>query len=80
MAVNNVNISHIHALDLEIKLNKSTFRNEWICLGDFLYNSRLDPKYYQVEKFNHQVTSRQLEWISKNLESDDLNKPYLLFL
>lgn len=44
MAVNNVNISHIQALDLEIKLNKSTFRNEWICLGDFLYNSRLDPK------------------------------------
>ena len=51
-----LNISHIQALNLEIILNKSDFRKEWIYLGDFLFNSRIDPKYYHVEKLEYQIT------------------------
>ena len=56
-----LNISHDQALDLELKLNVSEFGNKWSKLGDFLYDSRLDSKLYQVDNFEYQVTKEQFE-------------------
>jgi hypothetical protein len=80
MSTNSINISHIQALNLELKLNKSSFGKDWIYLGDFLFNSRINPKNYHVEKLEYQITNEQFDWIKINLEIDNLNKPYRLFV
>lgn len=75
-----LNISHDQALDLELKLNVSVFGKKWSKLGDFLYDSRLDPNLYKIDNFEYQVTNEQFEWIKENIKLTKLDKSYKLFI
>ena len=63
-----ININHNIALQLELKLNRTTYSREWIKLGDVLYKLRLDPSLYNISiPLEYKITSDQLEWIKYNL-------------
>lgn len=63
-----IRINNIKALELELKLNLSTYSRQWIKLGDVLYKWRLDPSKYQISiPLDYSITFEQLEWIKKNL-------------
>ena len=67
-------ISPKQALALELKLNKSQYKKEWIKLGDCLYNWRLNPKYNKIQgELSYKVTTQQMEWIKENIISGVLS-------
>jgi len=66
-------ISPKQSIDLEIKLNKSIYSNEWIELGNMLYKWRIEHPLF----FN--ITKEQMEWVKKNIIVD-INKCYQLFI
>mgnify|MGYP001284504311 CR=1 FL=1 len=65
-------ISNKQALHLEIKLNKSIYRNHWSELGDLLYSWRLHPLYYKIKSpLSYYVTKEQFIWILNNITNDE---------
>jgi len=74
-------ISPKQALALELKLNKSQYKKEWIKLGDCLYNWRLNPKYNKIQgELFYKVTTQQMKWIKENIVEDDLKDKYYLLI
>ena len=74
-------ISPKQALALELKLNKSQYKKEWIKLGDCLYNWRLNPKYNKIQgELFYKVTTEQMKWIKENIVEDDLKDKYYLLI
>ena len=67
---NYITLSPKQALQLEVKLNKTNKRREWIELGNILYKWRIDSNLYIMEESHvYDVSYEQFKWINKNLQA-----------
>jgi hypothetical protein len=63
-----ININHITAGQLELKLNKTKYSRTWSELGNILHEWGFGPpSIYSITQLSYKVTPEQLEWIEKNL-------------
>ena len=74
-----INISTSEAISLEIKLNVSEYGRKWSDLGDILFKCRINPKVYQVDKTEYNISNDQANWIKSNINLDNYPKSYKLF-
>ena len=80
--MNNYKINSAQAIDLEIKLNLSTYSKIWRGLGQRLYEWRLSPIYYELSVSNtYSITAEQMMWIKSNIKNiDDDYHPFTLIV
>ncbi len=69
-----IRINNHQALDLELKLNVSTYGNQWNTLGDVLFKWRLDPSLYILAiSVDYYISQEQADWIRDNLDATKNN-------
>jgi hypothetical protein len=67
-------ISPQQALDLELKLNRTSNGREWMSLGDILFKWRLSSTgtIQPIKTFD--VTREQMDWIKANIDDTKRDK------